>query len=108
MKYIVSHSKFGILKAQIDDDMFEFLNKFKWQPVVMRDGKPKYLQISSRGIFRHKTMHRLVLGVDGKARIFDVSFIDGNGFNNQRSNLKLVVRFKNLINNFNYEKENYK
>jgi len=78
------------LSAKVDDEDFEYLSKFKWCALV--DGKLRYAQCSKRSGMR---MHIAILG---KKDGYEIDHIDGDGLNNQRSNLRHVTRRQNMQN----------
>jgi len=74
--------------ALVDDEDFEELNKVKWCTVK---GKNTYYAVRGVRVAELKKnigfkMHRVVLGLTD-SKIF-VDHIDGNGLNNQKSNLR--------------------
>jgi len=77
-------------KAIVDDDDYEILSKFKWS--ARESGRRVY---ASRHPGRTMHMHREILGAP---KDMDVDHIDGNGLNNQRSNLRLATRSQNMGN----------
>jgi len=83
----------GSEEVHVDDDDFEFLNKYKWYKKkssnnlwyvarnIRRNGKIKTLR-----------MHREILMSPSGST---VDHIDSNTFNNQKENLELVTRAEN-------------
>lgn len=72
------------LFAQVDDSDFEYLNHFKWYAHRSRKdtfyAKRNYVRLDGkRGI---QNMHELLTGIKG------TDHEDGNGLNNQRTNLR--------------------
>ena len=86
----------------VDDEDFEYLNQWNWaaQPrpntfyacrnMKLNDGKYRFLQ-----------MHRVIL--NPKQEVF-IDHIDGNGLNNQKSNLRLCTSRQNTQNKSNINK----
>lgn len=76
------------LFASVDDSDFEWLNQWKWY--ALKNGKTYYaVRTATRKIVpRGKIhMHRALLGLGvGDKSVTD--HLDGNGLNNQRSNLR--------------------
>jgi hypothetical protein len=77
--------------AQVDDEDYEILNKHKWYAFI--DGNVVYARRHEEN--KNNTivhMHRLIicapLGVG-------TDHIDGNGLNNQKSNLRLATKRRN-------------
>jgi hypothetical protein len=86
MKLIKLHRK--NIFTKIDDEDFEFLNRFIWSFYKKKEGnKPKYAQsyISGKTIF----MHQLLLPCS--SRNLTIDHKDGNGLNNQKNNLRLAT-----------------
>lgn len=83
--------------ALVDDVDFEWLNQWNWN--ASRAGKKFYAirrhGIKEGGTGKLITMHRVITG-DPKGK--DVDHIDGNGLNNQRSNLRVCTRAENVRN----------
>lgn len=79
----------------VDDEDFEKFNIFNWN--AHKKGNSYYAKRGVRIKLKHKTLllHREILDApDG----FDVDHIDGNGLNNQKSNLRICTRKQNLWN----------
>jgi hypothetical protein len=80
------------LYAQVDDEDFERLSKFKWYE---RNGYAfRYIYISE-GKGRTEYMHRNVMKPEGKLR---VDHIDHDRLNNQKVNLRSITHAQNLAN----------
>lgn len=94
---ILTQGKFAL----VDDDDFERLSQFKWwahkQPNTFYAGRMITLENGKRISFM---MHHAVFG---KAPLgMEVDHIDGNGLNNQKSNLRFVTRRQNMQNAVNH------
>jgi len=76
--------------AFVDDEDFEWLNKFKWHILT---GRGKIYAATGKS---SKLMHRLILGDIPNG--FEVDHIDGDGLNNQRSNLRIISHRANMQN----------
>jgi hypothetical protein len=80
--------------AFVDDEDYEFLSQFKWYSL-----RGQYASANSKlPITKGGTpvlMHRLVIAARPGEQ---VDHIDGNGFNNQRSNLRLCTSSQNHAN----------
>lgn len=90
--------------ALVDDEDFEWLNRWKW--CVDKGGNTFYAQrrLSTIGGKCHKIkMHHAILGKPPKS--FEVDHCDGNGLNNQRKNLRFVTRRQNQQNQRNGRKK---
>lgn len=84
--------------ALVDDEHFETLNQFKWfaqhSPFTFyaaRHISPNYKVKNGLRV----ALHRLISGAPKK---LEVDHIDGNGLNNQRSNLRICTKSQNLRN----------
>jgi hypothetical protein len=79
----------------VDDADWPMLSGRNWyeQP-PKREGNTPYAHIHVRG--RNVLMHRFLLGAEDAGVVVD--HIDGNGLNNQRSNLRLASRRENRFN----------
>lgn len=78
--------------ALVDDSDYEHLNSFKW-----RANKGKYTSYAARmskinGVRRPILMHRFILNTP---KGMEVDHIDGDGLNNQRSNLRIATISQN-------------
>lgn len=83
--------------ALVDDDDFEHLNQFKWY--ALKDKNTYYARRNiSNGDGTQTTisMHREILGTIPTG--LQTDHIDGNGLNNQKSNLRVVTTRENSQN----------
>lgn len=94
-KIALTQGKFAL----VDDDMFEYLNQWKWYcnrnkiyPNKMYAARRKTI-----GYYKSKIilMHREILNYNGKK---NVDHIDGFGLNNQRRNLRICEVAQNIRN----------
>ena len=96
--------------AQVDDEDYEKINKVNWHShkdtyairhsyIGRENGKSKYST---------QLMHRVIMEID-KSNVY-IDHIDGNGLNNQKSNLRLTDKIKNTWNRGvrKYQKNKYK
>jgi hypothetical protein len=82
--------------ALVDDEDFQVLNRLRWC-VHKRKGGVYYAIrfISIKNKSYKQWMHRMILPPpEGK----EIDHIDGNGLNNQRSNLRIVTHRQNCQN----------
>ena len=81
--------------ALVDDCDYEWLNKFKWC-TVKKGGTYYAVRNVPKNNSRLIYMHREILGdmPDG----MDIDYIDGDGLNNQKANLRVVTRRQNSQN----------
>jgi hypothetical protein len=70
--------------ALVDDEDFERLNKLNWNPILCTN--TYYAMRNDNG--RFSSMHREIMG---NPKGLEVDHIDGNGLNNQKSNLRSVT-----------------
>ncbi len=98
------------LVTQVDDECFEFLRRFNWLCVPTRaraDGSQTYYAKAhfgrgKAGVFLG--MHRLIMGIACPM----VDHIDGDGLNNQRSNLRIADPCGNAANRPSYIGRDFK
>jgi hypothetical protein len=91
MKQIkISQNKY----TQVDDSDFEELNKYKW--MAKKDKKNFYVARHSKGGTRKLIlMHRVVANTPNG---MFTDHIDGDGLNNQKSNLRVCSNQQNSVN----------
>jgi AP2 domain/HNH endonuclease len=88
--------------ALVDDEDHERLSKFKWHPCTRY--AQRYVMIRAGKSIR-MLMHRELLGLEaGDPR--HVDHVDGNGLNNQKSNLRFATRAQNAMNSKTYRSNN--
>lgn len=81
-------------EAIIDDEDFDKVSRYRWYSDVKK--RRVYAGRSERGddgLPRSISMHRFILGHCGN---LGVDHIDGNGLNNQKSNLRICTQTENL------------
>ncbi len=81
--------------ALVDDDDYEALSKHRWY--VCKSRYNTYAVGSAIKNGRHKTtrMHREIMR---PSKCMQVDHIDGDGLNNQKSNLRIVTNSQNQMN----------
>lgn len=94
-----SSKKFGQLQIFVDDEDYDNLKKYPWG--VLKCINSDVLYVKARNVDplrprKYYSMHRFILGIDDPT-IF-VDHIDGNGLNNQKSNLRLCTHRQNKMN----------
>lgn len=77
----------------VDDGDFDWLNQWKWQGAKSRT----FYAVRRAGWPVRKTviMHRLILGISDE---YEVDYINGNGLDNRRKNLRVATRSQNQAN----------
>lgn len=88
------------LVALVDDEDFERVNAFKWHAHYSgRTGKKVYAErtVYYKGGGRDTIrMHRFILGLPPRGRELVVDHRDGDGLNNQKSNLETITQEENM------------
>jgi hypothetical protein len=84
------------LKALVDDEDFEILNQFLWHKMVVRKGELIYAKRTThiKGKPMGMFMHHFAMQCFGSK----VDHKDGNGLNNQKSNLRFCSDSQNQAN----------
>jgi len=84
--------------ALVDDSDYEWLNQWKW--CAKKDKYTYYAYRKDYSLGKHNSvaiiMHRLILQLNDPK--IEVDHEDGNGLNNQRSNLRVATRTENIYN----------
>lgn len=82
--------------AKVDDEDFELVSKYKWY--ANTNGRTKYVKSTIRNdnVQTIILMHRLVFPGEIKGKQID--HIDGDGLNNQKSNLRICSHSENQMN----------
>jgi len=83
--------------ALVDDEDYEYLSQFQWQ-IKKTNGlfyAKRGVWVTERNNNIHIYMHREIIDAPIK---MDVDHIDGNGLNNQKSNLRICVHAQNMAN----------
>ncbi len=85
------------LVTLVDDEDYDFLSQFKWYADTYRRGQYAKRNIWNSETKKSKTqlMHRIIMAPNSTEQ---VDHIDGNGLNNQKSNLRLCSNSQNLRN----------
>jgi hypothetical protein len=92
--------------ALVDDEDYVYLNQWKWHAI-----KAKYTYYANRtlhfddGTVVSIRMHRQILGVPQNK---ETDHIDGNGLNNQKSNLRICNYSQNQYNKRGWGTSGYK
>jgi len=85
------------MSAMVDDADYEWLNQWKWN--VNKAGRRHYAArrhgIKEGGNGEVITMHRVIMNNPAG---MDIDHIDGDGLNNQRSNLRICTHAENVRN----------
>lgn len=82
--------------ALVDDEYFEYLNGFKWYALKARNTFYAARKIWVSGKQKTILMHWEVMNGKG------IDHIDGNGLNNQKSNLRFCTQSENCMNTRKY------
>lgn len=80
----LSYDKF----TMIDDEDFEYFNQFRWYYDI---GNYAYRRIKTKKIWLHRALMK-------SSKDFVIDHIDGNGLNNQKSNLRICTHQQNIMN----------
>lgn len=93
------------LKCLVDDDDFGYLNRFNWTAVKHRQTfyaiRNEYGAKDQKG---HR-IHRVIMGITNSKILID--HIDGNGLNNQKSNIRICTPPQNRHNSVGWGLSKY-
>lgn len=101
MKKIFLTGKYGSVignYALVDDADFDWLMQWKWHADNGRHTlyAKTHMPPISGGAKKKARMHRILLGITDRNVFTD--HIDGNGLNNQRSNIRVCTNYQNVMN----------
>lgn len=84
-------------KTQVDDEDYEWLMQWKWHVAIQKEYNLYAKRTSKHINGKQKTikMHREILKVPDH---LDIDHIDGNGLNNQKSNIRICNQSQNTLN----------
>ena len=83
-------------EAMVDDEDYDLVAGYKWYVSISYGiAYAKHMLPIINGKRKEERMHQLILGVKDTEY---VDHIDGNGLNNQRSNLRVVTHRQNCMN----------
>lgn len=82
--------------ALIDDEDFELVNKYRWYAHKRNNNFYVRTSIKKNSQFTKIEIHRLIMNTIDSNNFVD--HIDGNGLNNQKSNLRICTHHQNLMN----------
>lgn len=88
--------------AFVDDEDYELLNQYNWH-LISREYANTYIKINNKR--ESKLMHKLILNT---YKNLEIDHIDGNGLNNQKSNLRLLTHQQNIMNSFKHKRSSSK
>lgn len=91
-KIKLKHGKYAL----VDNRDYFLLSKFKWREIQVTKNNNIYAVRTDSKLKRVIYMHRQILGEIPKGKMTD--HIDGDGLNNQRSNLRFATHSENMRN----------
>lgn len=83
--------------ALVDDDDYEKLSALVWQATGQRNNWYASRSVVVNGEARRFFMHRMIVGLEPGNQM-EVDHIDGDGLNNQKSNLRVCLPKQNALN----------
>lgn len=94
-----SSKKFGSLEIMVDDEDYERVKQYPWGVLTCANSDVKYVKsrnVDHKNPRKYYSLHRFILGIEDP-KVF-VDHKDGNGLNNQKSNLRLCTHRQNKMN----------
>ena len=90
--------------AIVDDDLFEYLNQFKWH---IASGRYAATNMKINGKSKSIYLHRFIMNV---SKDMQVDHIDNDKLNNLKTNLRICTHSQNMINRpvYNNSKSKFK
>lgn len=85
------------LVTRVDDDDFDRFGSLKWCLKTARNKFYAVRTIKHKGVKRCYHLHRLIMGLN-HGDDMEVDHIDGDGLNNQKSNLRICTSSQNARN----------
>jgi hypothetical protein len=106
MKLIPLYGRNGVGKfAQVDDEDYEYLIQWRWFGVYVPTSRNYYVTRNSTKDLKATRMHTIIMG---KKEGLVIDHVDGDGLNNQRSNLRHCTNIQNSYNRRNYKNSSSK
>lgn len=90
----IKSKKYGIHHLLVDDEDFEKVNKYKWHIDKSRNKIYATTAIYNNKVLTNVRVYRIILGDSYKL----IDHKDGNGLNNQKSNLRPCTHAQNMYN----------
>ena len=92
---LFSHGKF----TKVDDEDFEFLSQWRWTAKKGKHAWYAHRSQNNKTLYLHRLLAQAPKGMD-------VDHRDGDGLNNQKSNLRVCTRSENALNRKELNKSN--
>lgn len=89
------NGKYKNLLAKVDDEDYDFLMQWRWTVIKRKTVNTFYAIRTIKGV-AHFRMHRVIMGATNPS--IQIDHIDGDGLNNQRSNLRFATQLQNNMN----------
>lgn len=86
----------------INEEDYPKIKNYSWF-IKRNNNKKPYVKTNVKiaNVLKSLSMHRIILGIEGKSSNILVDHIDGNGLNNCRNNLRIVDSLRNSWNTRN-------
>ena len=95
IKIKLNSKKYPGLFAQIDNEDFCEISKYRWWPDANHNKFYAQTEVRKKGKRMCVSMHHIIIG---KREGFQIDHKDGNGLNNKKSNLRHVTSGQNKMN----------